>query len=193
LTTDAELLQRIAKRDTEAVSLLYDRFAPVLFGLVVRILRDARDAEDVLQEVFIQVYRDAARYEPERASPRTWLCTIARSRALDRLRSLKAAGRWVAGGEELDAEAVDTAAGVPQEHVMLARHVETQLAKLSEKERVVLRLAYYDGYTQEEIAARLEEPLGTVKSRTFAAMNALRDALAAVGMRPEDEWNTSTS
>jgi len=173
VTSDAELIRLIAQRDPEAVALLYDRFAPVLFGLSLRILRDTRDAEDVLQEVFIQVFRDAPRYEPDRASPRTWLFTIARSRALDRLRSLRAAGRHVAAGEEPEAAAA-AAAAVPQEHVLLARHVETQLAKLSEKERAVLRLAYFDGYTQEEIAEKLAEPLGTVKSRTRAALTKLR-------------------
>jgi RNA polymerase sigma-70 factor (ECF subfamily) len=173
VTSDAELIRLIAQRDPEAVALLYDRFAPVLFGLSLRILRDTRDAEDVLQEVFIQVFRDAPRYEPDRASPRTWLLTIARSRALDRLRSLRAAWRHVAAGEEPETAAA-AASSVPQEHVLLARHVETQLAKLSEKERVVLRLAYFDGYTQEEIAAKLGEPLGTVKSRTRAALTKLR-------------------
>jgi RNA polymerase sigma-70 factor (ECF subfamily) len=177
VTSDAELIRRISAKDAEALSLLYDRFAPVLFGLSLRILRDARDAEDVLQEVFIQVFRDAPRYEPERASPRTWLCTIARSRALDRLRSLRAAGKHIADGDPPELDAAAPAAGAPQDQVLLARHVEMQLAKLSEKERAVLTLAYFDGYTQEEIAEKLGEPLGTVKSRTRAALTKLKGFL----------------
>jgi RNA polymerase sigma-70 factor (ECF subfamily) len=178
VTPDDELLRRISRKDAEALSALYDRYAPVLFGLSVRILRDARDAEDVLQEVFIQVYRDAPRYEPERASPRTWLFTIARSRALDRLRSVRAAGRHLHEQEPPAVEESAPVAGVPQEQVLLARHVETQLAKLTDKERCVLRLAYYDGYTQEEIAEKLDEPLGTIKSRTRSALSKLRGFLA---------------
>jgi len=175
--SDAELIRLISRRDHEAVAALYDRFAPVLFGLCIRILRDARDAEDVLQEVFIQVFRDAARYEPERASPKTWLFTIARSRALDRLRSLRASGRHVADGAEMEDQPPAASSALPEEHLVLTRHVETQLARLSEKERLVLRLAYFDGYTQEEIAVRLGEPLGTIKSRTRGALTKLRGFL----------------
>lgn len=161
----------IAQRDKEAVSLLYDRYAPALFSFSVRILSDRLDAEDVLQEVFVQVFRDARRYQPERASVRSWLFTIARSRALDRLRSRRSLDRL--SRPPLDGEA-EAATAASQESLLLKRHVERQLEKLSDREREVLRLAYYDGCTQEEIAARLGEPLGTVKSRTRSGLGRLR-------------------
>jgi RNA polymerase sigma-70 factor (ECF subfamily) len=176
---DPELFARIADGDRDAFGLFYDRYAPVLFGFCVRILKDARDAEDVLQEVFVQVWRDARRFDAARASVKTWLFTIARSRALDRWRSRHSLEQRfdAASGESLDrADAGDGG----QETAALRDYVGRCLEKLSENERVVLRLAYFDGYTQEEIAERLNEPLGTVKSRTRSALTKLR-AIAAEG------------
>jgi len=176
---DPELFARIAEGDREAFGLFYDRYAPVLFGFCARILKDARDAEDVLQETFVQVWRDAGRFDPTRASAKTWLFTIARSRALDRWRSRRSVERRLSATPD---ESLDRAgAGDGGQDAAAQRdYVSRCLEKLSENEQAVLRLAYFDGYTQEEIAARLNEPLGTVKSRTRSGLTKLR-AIAAEG------------
>ena len=176
----ADLLTRIVAGDREAFGAFYDRHAPVLFGFCVRILRDARDAEDVLQETFVQAWRDAGRFDPARASVKTWLFTIARSRALDRWRSRRSAeNRFPAGGSDfLDRAAADEGGA---DATAMRDYVGRCLATLSEAEQAVLRLAYFDGYTQEEIAARLNEPLGTVKSRTRSGLGKLRAIAAGEG------------
>ncbi len=170
---DPELFARIAAGDRDAFGLFYDRYAPVLFGFCVRILKDARDAEDVLQEAFIQVWRDARRFDATRASVKTWLFTVARSRALDRWRSRHSIEQRFSAAPD---ESLDRAGAGDggQETAVLRDYVSRCLEKLSESEQAVLRLAYFDGYTQEEIAARLNEPLGTVKSRTRSGLTKLR-------------------
>ena len=177
---DPELFARIAAGDRDAFGLFYDRYAPVLFGFCVRILRDARDAEDVLQEAFVQVWRDAHRFDPTRASVKTWLFTIARSRALDRWRSRRSAEDRF---PEAEGEALDRAGGGDggQEAAAMRDYVWRCLGTLSENEQAVIRLAYFDGYTQEEIAARLNEPLGTVKSRTRSGLSKLKAIAAGKG------------
>ncbi|MGE5716738.1 MAG: RNA polymerase sigma factor [Acidobacteriota bacterium] len=176
---DPELFARIADGDRDAFGLFYDRYAPVLFAFCLRILTDARDAEDVLQEAFIQVWRDARRFDATRASVKTWLFTIARSRALDRWRSRHSIEQRFSAAPD---ESLDRASAGDggQESAALRDYVSRCLEKLSEAEQAVLRLAYFDGYTQEEIAARLNEPLGTVKSRTRSGLAKLR-AIAAEG------------
>lgn len=175
---EAELLARVVRKDQEAFGLFYDRFGPVLFSLCLRILRDRRDAEDVLQEVFIQVWRDAARFDESRASIRAWLFTIARSRALDRYRSRKVTTDRIVETDTLEENAAVAGA---EADGLKRRDILQQMAKLSEPERNVLNLAYYEGLTQEEIAARLEVPLGTIKSRARAGLSKLRAFLTPVG------------
>ena len=177
---DPDLFARIAEGDRDAFSLFYDRYAPVLFGFCVRILKDARDAEDVLQEVFVQAWRDARRFDAARASVKTWLFTIARSRALDRWRSRRSLEQRFSAVPD---DALDRAGagGTDQEDTALRDYVGRCLGKLSSNEQAVLRLAYFDGYTQEEIAARLSEPLGTVKSRTRSGLAKLRAIAAGEG------------
>ena len=177
---DPDLFERIAAGDRDAFGLFYDRYASVLFGFCVRILKDARDAEDVLQEAFVQVWRDAGRFDPARASVKTWLFTIARSRALDRWRSRRSVEQRFPAVEN---EALDRAGAGDggQEAAAMRDYVGRCLGKLSENEQAVLRLAYFDGYTQEEIAARLNEPLGTVKSRTRSGLTKLKAIAAGEG------------
>ena len=177
---DPELFARIADGDRDAFGLFYDRHAPVLFGFCVRILKDARDAEDVLQEAFIQVWRDARRFDATRASVKTWLFTIARSRALDRWRSRHSIEQRFSAAPDESLDRAGAAGDGGQEAAALRDYVSRCLEKLSENEQAVLRLAYFDGYTQEEIAARLNEPLGTVKSRTRSGLTKLR-AIAGEG------------
>jgi RNA polymerase sigma-70 factor, ECF subfamily len=179
-SADTELFARIAAGDRDAFGLFYDRYAPVLFGFCLRILKDARDAEDVLQEAFVQVWRDARRFDATRASVKTWLFTIARSRALDRWRSRHAVERRFSAVADESLDRAGAAEG-EQEAAALRDYVGRCLSKLSENEQAVLRLAYFDGYTQEEIAERLKEPLGTVKSRTRSGLAKLKAIAAAEG------------
>ena len=177
---DPELFARIAEGDRDAFGLLYDRYAQVLFGFCLRILRDARDAEDVLQETFVQAWRDARRFDATRASVKTWLFTIARSRALDRWRSRRSVEqRFSAAGDESLDRAGASEGG--QEAAALRDYVSRCMGRLSANEQAVLRLAYFDGFTQEEIAERLGEPLGTVKSRTRSGLAKLKAIAAGEG------------
>jgi RNA polymerase sigma-70 factor, ECF subfamily len=162
------LLERIAAGDQAALGELYDIFAPLVNGLALRIVRDTADAEDVVQEVFVQIWRQAARYDAARGTPEAWLCTMARTRALDRLR------RRASRREETEDQAPPPT-DVPRNEERLA--VREALQVLSPDQRRALELAYYEGLTQTEIAARLGEPLGTVKTRIRSAMIRLRDAL----------------
>lgn len=162
------LLERIAAGEQAALGQLYDIFAPLVNGLALRIVRDTGDAEDVVQEVFVQVWRQASRYDAARGTPEAWLCTMARTRALDRLR------RRASRREDTEDQA-PAPTDVPRNEERLA--VREALQALSTDQRRALELAYYEGLTQTEIAARLGEPLGTVKTRIRSAMIRLRDAL----------------
>jgi RNA polymerase sigma-70 factor (ECF subfamily) len=163
------LLHRVAAGDHAALGDLYDRYAGLAYGLALHIVRDAAEAQDVVQEAFVQVWRQAGRYDRARGSPEAWVCTITRTRALDRLR------RRAARREEPSLPAPTAAsASTPDE----ALAVRSALRSLSQEQRQALELAYFEGLTQSEIARRLGEPLGTVKSRIRAGMMRLREALA---------------
>jgi RNA polymerase sigma-70 factor, ECF subfamily len=170
--TKESLLRRLAAGETAALGEFYDAFAGLVNGLALRILRDAADAEDVVQEVFLQVWRQAARFDPTRGSVEAWLCIIARTRALDRLR------RRTARREDPEDEAPSFSA-TPKSAEALA--VRKALDGLTPDQRKALELAYFEGLTQSEIAERLGEPLGTIKTRIRTAMIRLRDVL---GPRP---------
>jgi len=173
-TPGAALLRRIAAGEQRALGELYDAHAGLVHGLAIRILRDAQDAEDVVQEAFVQAWQQAGRYDPARGNVAAWLCTIGRTRALDRLRR-RAARREDPG----DARA-GPAAELPHAEETLA--VRKALEGLSPDQRRALELAYYEGLTHTEIAARLGEPLGTIKTRIRTAMIRLRQVLAPVGL-----------
>jgi RNA polymerase sigma-70 factor (ECF subfamily) len=163
-----DTIRRIADGDHAALAELYDRYAPMVTGLAVRILHDLGDAEDVVQAVFLQVWRQAGRYDTARGAPSAWLCTIARSRALDHLR------RRVARRENhTTALYQPTVAPATVERLAVRR----ALRDLAPVQRRALELAYYEGLTQTEIAARLREPLGTIKTRIRGGMARLRTAL----------------
>jgi RNA polymerase sigma-70 factor, ECF subfamily len=185
--SDAALVRLVAERRPEALAELYDRFAPTLLALARRVLDNHADAEEVLQEVFVQVWNRGERYDPARSSVSTWLVLIARSRAIDRLRSRKVVERT----HEATAQAAVGASGVGEPHTspealenvfIQERHerVRREMAALPVEQRQVLEMAFYQGLTQSEIAAKAGLPLGTVKTRTLLAMKKLRNAL-----RPE--------
>lgn len=176
-TTDVELLRAVARGDEQALAEIYDRYRVILFGLLVRILNSREEAEDVLQEVFLQVWRRAADFDENRGKPFTWLVTLARSRGIDRLRSLGARERVAQAGTREASELVSDAAtdAFRSEQRGL---VNLALAQLPEEQKRTLILAYFDGLTQSEIAAKLGAPLGTVKTRMRTGMTRLRELLA---------------
>ena len=173
------LIQQIARGDREAFGRFYDRYASLVFTFSMRLLRDRANAEDLLQEVLLQVWREAGSYDEKRGSPEAWIITMTRSRAIDKLRSIRRRDRSFVAmedpvGEEYDGN-VESGEMVSEARLM----VNSALAKLPEPQRRVLELAYFDGLTQSEIAARLAEPLGTVKTRIRAGLGRLRELLGA--------------
>src|SRR5216683_2661519 len=165
--SSAALIAAIAAGDRDAFSRFYDLTAPMAFGLIRRVLRDPEAAAEVLQEVFWQVWQDAPRYDPKRGSPAAWLVMRAKTRAIDRLRSIRRRDRtFVAPVDESVAQ--DSPDRAPDPAVVAEDRglVQMALAQLPEPQRRVIELAFFEGLTQSEIAARLGEPLGTVKTRT---------------------------
>lgn len=177
-SSDQALLQRVAGKDSQALADLYDRFAPTALALAGRILGDRSEAEDVLQIVFTRVWQEAGRYDPAKGSPSSWLLSWVRNGAIDRLRRREA----------LQRATVNSAANAPapdahhddhghdhsaEERERLAKAV----ASLPADQRQVIELAYFEGLSQTQIAQRLGEPLGTVKTRVRLGMTKLRQAL----------------
>jgi RNA polymerase sigma-70 factor (ECF subfamily) len=175
-TADVELLKAVARGDEQALAQIYDNYRVILFGLLVRILNSREEAEDVLQEVFLQVWRRARDFDETRGKPFTWLVTLARSRAIDRLRSLGARDRVAQASVREAAEEVSDAARDTFRSEQRAL-VTSALSQLPEEQKGPLVLAYFDGLTQSEIAAKLGAPLGTVKTRMRAGMIKLRELL----------------
>ena len=173
---DVELLKAVARGDEQALAQLYDSYRVILFGLLVRILNSREEAEDVLQEVFLQVWRRARDFDETRGKPFTWLVTLARSRAIDRLRSLGARDRVAQASVREAAEEVSDAARDTFRSEQRAL-VTSALSQLPEEQKRPLVLAYFDGLTQSEIATKLGAPLGTVKTRMRAGMIKLRELL----------------
>lgn len=174
----ARLVRQIARGDREAFARFYDRYASLVFTFAVRLLRVRSEAEDLLQEVFLQVWRQAESYREERGSPEAWLLTITRSRSIDNLRSRRRRDEKIRSVEEAGGtQAIGMVeSGAAESEARLT--VTGALSELSDAQRTVLELAYFDGLTQTEIAARLREPLGTVKTRIRAGLERLRGLLA---------------
>lgn len=171
------LIQQVAKQDRNAFSQLYDRCSSLVFSLALRMLKARSDAEDLLQEVFVQIWRQAANYNEERGSPEAWIINIARSRAIDKLRSIRRMEKsFVLTDDPARAESsenVESSAAESETRLTM----NSALANLPETQRKVLELAYFDGLTQTEIAKRLAEPLGTVKTRMRSGIQRLREML----------------
>ena len=154
-TPGGDLIRAMAAGTRDAFAQFYDRYAPLVLPFVLRIVRDRADAADILQDTFWETWRGAAAYDPSRGTPEAWIITRARTRAIDRVRAVRRRGEtFVAPVDEAGA-----------------------LAQLSGAQREVVELAYYSGLTQTEIAERLEQPLGTVKTRIRLALARLREVV----------------
>jgi len=188
---DRDLLERVSAGDHAAFSEVYRRYSPAALGLAVRILGEQAMAEEVLQEVFLSVWRRAGAYDPARGSVRSWLFAQIHHRSVDVVRREEAVRRRSTAAPESDVadERIDE---VVEEGWLKARrdHVRRALGGLSPEQRQVIELAYYRGLTQTQVATETGVPLGTVKSRTLTAMRRLRDSLATAVM--EDGWSTSS-
>ena len=178
--SDAHLIEQIADQDQEALGNLYDRYSGLLLALSRRILKDPNDAEEVLQEVFLQVWHQAPRYDTRRSSVSTWLVLITRSRSIDRLRSRQVVDRTLANLQQEKHESHTSPEGVAAVWMRQRRdRLRSEMQQLPPDQKQVLELAFFQGMTQSEIAESTKIPLGTVKTRTLLAMKKLRKALQA--------------
>lgn len=178
---DVALVRAIAAGDRDSLAALYDRYAPILLGMALRIIRDRREAEDLLHDVFLEVWRSARDYDSTRGRVRTWLVVRMRSRALDVLKSARVARR---SGDPALLERM-VAEAEPGESPDRQR-VRAVVAELTADQRQVLELAYFDGRSCREIAAHLAIPIGTVKSRLAAGLGRLRRRLGVSAHRTGD-------
>ncbi|HET7024282.1 MAG TPA: sigma-70 family RNA polymerase sigma factor [Gemmatimonadales bacterium] len=180
---DQALIERVASGDEQALGPLYDRFASVLHAAAWRITGETADAEEVLIDAFAQAWRDASRYDAQRGSVGAWLMTITRTRALDLIRSRGRRDRAVAAaGNEPEAAGVSAgtwryATSRSAEQSERRRLISIALQGLSAAQRQAIELAYYEGLSHSEIAEKLGEPLGTVKTRVRLGLQKLREAL----------------
>jgi RNA polymerase sigma-70 factor (ECF subfamily) len=169
--SDAALIQKIVQRDESALAALYDRYASLLSSLLNRILRDTQASEEILQDVFFQLWRNAAQFDPARGSLPGWLAVIARNRAISRLRRHNPSE-----GEELLETTVIVPANLENalaQQQLLGR-VKSALENLSSEQRAAIELAYFEGLTHSEIASKTGDPLGTVKTRIRSAVESLK-------------------
>lgn len=184
-TGDRQLAARLAAGDEQALGLLYDRFGRLAYALAHAVLREPADAEEAVGDAFAQAWRTAGQFDPARGSLQAWLMTAVRSRALDRLRTRRRAERRVEAFEREAVGAADPAAlpgplsepGSVAEQSDRRVQIQAALATLPEAQRRVLELAYFEGLTQVEMAERLGEPLGTIKTRVRTALGRLRTLL----------------
>jgi RNA polymerase sigma-70 factor (ECF subfamily) len=188
---DEELVAQLSHQDMEAFEALYDRYGNIVYSVTLRILGDVHAAEDVVQEVFLRVWRKPDHYDTARGRFLTWLLSVARNRAIDEQRSRGRRQRFEVGSAPLDGEGPQgDEADDPALAALLADErsaVRRALVGLPPEQRSAIELAYYGGFTQQEIARALGEPLGTVKTRIRLGMQKMRAALADLRSRYEGE------
>jgi RNA polymerase sigma-70 factor, ECF subfamily len=177
-TPDSTLIERMMAGDEVALSLLYDRYSAMLFGMLMRILRDNQAAEEVLQDVFMQLWRNAAQFDAGRGSLSAWLLVIGRSRAISRLRG-RGSREVLEETEGSFANTFVSTQNIEDEagRAELMRSLTAAMSELPSEQRQAVELAYFEGMTQSEIAAQTGSPLGTVKTRVRTAMQSLKKIL----------------
>ena len=187
--SDEALIALAARGEEPALAALYDRYGRVSYGLALRVLRDAALAEDAVQEAFLAIWRSAHRYIPERSKPSTWILTFVHRRAVDLVRrEERRRVEQLPDDDALSGGSVDEEAWVRLER----ERVQAALRQLPDQQREALELAYYGGFTQSELAERLGQPLGTIKSRMFTGLTRLRELLTDPDQEPE-RWQTNRS
>ncbi len=188
--SDEELLALVARSSEEALAEIYDRFGGVAYGLALRTVRDRSLAEDAVQEGFLAVWRSAPRFVPGRVRVSTWILTLVHRRAVDLVRRQERR-RAEPLGEGYESRAGDSAEEEAWRGLERAR-IQEALGRLPDHQREALELAYYGGFTQSELAEKLGQPVGTIKSRMFNGLGRLRELLA----EPEQEemrWSARKS
>jgi RNA polymerase sigma factor (sigma-70 family) len=185
--SDEALVALIARSDDGALEELYTRFSRVAYGLALRVLRDPALAEDAVQDAFLTAWRTASRFVPERAKAGTWLLTLVHRRAVDVVRREQPRRvEPLATAPQLSSEAADDEAWLRLQRT----RVQDALRRIPDQQREALELAYYGGFTQSELADRLGEPLGTIKSRMFSGLARMRELLSEP---VEERWSTPRS
>ncbi len=185
--SDEALVLLAARSEESALAELYDRYGRVAYGLALRVVRDQALAEDAVQEAFLAVWRTAARFVPERGKASTWIFTLVHRRAVDIVRREQRRR-----SESLDRAPEPAVEGVDEDAwLRLQRErVQAALRTLPDGQREALELAYYGGFSQSELAERLGQPLGTIKSRMFAGLARMRELLGEPGT--EMSWTSTT-
>jgi len=185
--SDEALVLLAARSEESALAELYDRYGRAAYGLALRVLRDPELAEDAVQEAFLTLWRTAARFVPERSKASTWILTLVHRRAVDAVRREQRRR-----ADSLDWAAEPSVEGVDEDAwLRLQRErVQEALRKLPDAQREALELAYYGGLSQSELAERLGQPLGTIKSRMFGGLSRLRELLGEPGT--EVSWTSTT-
>ena len=176
---DADLVLRLQRRDPRALAELYDRYGRIAYALILRVVRDVGAAEDLVQETFLRVWTRAQAFDAQKGSIGPWLLAVARNRAIDYLRSAGGRERNNVEFEETEHPSlfIDMEQGILDSD--RARRVKAAVEKLSATERQVIELAYFEGLTQTEMAERMGQPLGTVKTWVRSALKNLRDQITA--------------
>jgi RNA polymerase sigma-70 factor, ECF subfamily len=182
LDSDRQLMLRLASGERGALGELFDRHGSAVLGLLIRMLRQREEAEELMQEVFLQVWNNSTSYRPESSAPRSWLLMIARSRAIDHIRSRKARRRRedeVGYSAHLNGHPITLPEGLDRlERSERKRLVARALDELGEDQRTAIELAFFGGLSHRQVAEKLDAPLGTVKSRILLGMKKLRQSLA---------------
>jgi RNA polymerase sigma factor (sigma-70 family) len=188
--SDEAVVALVARSDDQALAELYDRLGRLAYGLALRVLRDETLAEDAVQEAFLTAWRTADAFMPERAKASTWLLTLVHRRAVDLVRreERRRAEPIETAGDPVGEATVDEAVWLRYQR----ERVQEALRRLPDQQREALELAYYGGFTQSELAERLGQPLGTIKSRMFSGLAQLRDLLAEPG-NGERTWEPTPS
>jgi RNA polymerase sigma factor (sigma-70 family) len=186
--SDEALVALAARSEQSALAELYDRFGRPAYGLALRILRDESLAEDAVQEAFLTLWRTSARFVPERGKASTWILTLVHRRAVDLVRreERRRSDALEQAPEQASRDAVDEEAWLRLQR----ERVQDALRKLPDQQREAIELAYYGGFTQSELAERLGQPLGTIKSRMFMGLARLRELLGEPGL--EMSWTSTT-
>jgi RNA polymerase sigma-70 factor (ECF subfamily) len=174
---DRELIERLHRRDPQALAELYDRYGRAVYSLILRVVRDTAIAEDLVQETFLRVWNRVGGFDVERGSLGAWLLTVARNRAIDYLRSTAGRERNALELDETDHPALYCDMEPDILNADKTRRVRAAMEKLSPNQRTVMELAYLEGLSQTEMAQRIGQPLGTVKTWVRTALKSLRSEL----------------